>query len=86
MVRDWYLLEVKFVVFMVVLIATGLGTYSSTPLVGDLGGGVAANFRMWPDRVVVVFQGGQDRSGVGQQCNQRLNEAFFAQPAVERRY
>ncbi len=49
-----------------------------TPLAGDFGGGAPTQFRVRPNRVVVVLPGGQDRSGVGQRGEQRLVEAFVA--------
>ena len=54
-----------------------------TPLAGDLGGGAPAQFRVRPDRVVVVLPGREDRSGVRQRCEQSLVQAFVAQPAIE---
>ena len=44
-------------------------------LAGDLGGGLPAQFRVWPDPVVVVSPGGEDEAGVSQRGEQRLIEA-----------
>ena len=50
---------------------------------GDLSGGLSAQFRVWPDRVVVVPPGSQHKPGMGQRGEQGLIEAFVAQTAVE---
>ncbi len=68
---------------MVDVMPTGLG-HAPTPLAGDLGGRTPAQFRVRLDAIVVVLPGGKNRSGVGQRREQRLVEAFVAQPAVER--
>jgi hypothetical protein len=52
-------------------------------LAGDLGGGLPAQFRMWPDLVAVVPPGSEHGPGLGQRGEQRLVEAFVAQATIE---
>lgn len=52
-------------------------------LVGDLGGGLPAQFRVWPDRVVIVPPGGENEPGMSQWGGQRLIETFVPQAVVE---
>jgi hypothetical protein len=52
-------------------------------LAGDLGGGRPAQFRVWPDRIVIVPPGSQHEPGMGQRGEQRLVEAFVPQATVE---
>jgi hypothetical protein len=50
---------------------------------GFLGGGSPAQFRVWPDRIVIVPPGGQHEPGMGQRGEQGLVEAFVPQATVE---
>ncbi len=50
---------------------------------GDLGGGLPAQLRVRPDRIVIVPPVGQHEPGMGQRSEQRLVEAFVPQAAVE---
>ena len=50
---------------------------------GDLGGGLAAQFRVWPHRIVIVLPSGQHEAGMGQRGEQRFVKAFVPQAAVE---
>ena len=52
-------------------------------LAGDLGGGLPAQFRVGPDRVVIVPPGGQHGPGMGKRGEQGLVEAFVAKATVE---
>ena len=52
-------------------------------LAGDLGGGLTAQFRVRPDRVVIVPPGGQHEPGMGQRGEQGLVEALVPQAAIE---
>ena len=52
-------------------------------LAGDLGGGLPAQFRVGPDRVVIVPPGGQHEPGMSQRGEQGLVEAFVPQAAIE---
>jgi len=52
-------------------------------LAGDLGGGFPAQFRVRPDRVVIVPPGGEHEPGMGQRGEQRLVGTFVAQTAIE---
>ena len=52
-------------------------------LAGDLGGGLPAQFRVWPHRVVIVPPCGQHEPGMSQRGEQGLVEAFVPQAAVE---
>ncbi len=54
-----------------------------SPLTGDLGGGEPAQFRMWPDGVVILPQGGQHGTCLRHGGKQRFIEALIAQPPVE---
>ena len=49
----------------------------------DLGGGAPTQFRVRPDRVVIVLPFGQLRPCMSQRGEQRLVQAFVAQLAVE---
>ena len=49
----------------------------------DLGGRAPTQFRVRPDRIVIVLPFGQLRPCMGQRCEQRLVQAFIAQLAVE---
>lgn len=55
------------------------GQVTPTPQAGDLGGDWPAQFRVWPDRVLVVLPRGGDRIGV----HQRSERQFVAHSAVE---
>ena len=52
-------------------------------LAGDLSGCLSAQFRVWPDVVVVVPPGAEHEPGVGQRGEQCLVEAFVAQTTIE---
>ena len=52
-------------------------------LAGDLSGCLSAQFRVWPDVVLVVPPGAEHEPGVGQRGEQRLVEAFVTQATVE---
>jgi hypothetical protein len=49
----------------------------------DLGGGLPAQFRVWPDRVVILPPGSEHGPGMGRGGEQGLVEAFVAQATVE---
>jgi hypothetical protein len=52
-------------------------------LAADLGWGLPTQFRVRPDRVVIMPPGGQHEPGMSQLGEQRLIEAFVAQATVE---
>ena len=54
-----------------------------SPLPGDLGGGEPAQFRMWPDGIVILPPGGQHGPCLHNGGKQRLVQALIAQPSVE---
>lgn len=60
-----------------------MGPLAEVTSVGDLGGGLPAQFLVWSDVVVVVPPGGQREPGVRQRGEQRLVEALLARTAIE---
>ena len=54
-----------------------------SPLTGDLGGGEVAQFRVWPDGIVVLPPSGQHGPCLRHGGKKRLIQALIAQPAVE---
>ena len=50
---------------------------------GDLGGGLPAQFRVWPDRVVIVPPCSEHEPGMSQRGEQRLVEAFVPEAAIK---
>ncbi len=53
-----------------------------SPLVCDLGGGLPAQFRVWPNHALALPPLLQFSAGLLHRGEQRFVEAFIAQPAV----
>ena len=54
-----------------------------SPLTGDLGGGEPAQFRVWPDAIVILPPGREHGPCLRHGSEQRLIQALIAQPSVE---